>query len=163
MMDLLLGVVSGGATGLIGSVLSGAVKFFTDRQNQAHELAKMDMELKHMDKEAEIAKSIQELKLEGEESANAWKGLEASYQEAARRWSSGDSGWIVAVDVVRGMMRPFLTLFLVVLTTAIFFTLAGEGTSVHNQIVATILYLTSLALSWWFADRQITKKLASQM
>lgn len=163
MMDLILGVVSGGATGLIGSVLSGVVKFFTDRQNQSHELAKMEMELKHMDKEAAIAKQMKAMEMEGIESAAAWKGLEASYRQASKRWSTGNSGWIIAVDVVRGMMRPLLTLALVGLTTGIYFTLGEESMNLRERIIATILYLTALALSWWFADRQIAKKLASQL
>ncbi len=164
MLDLLLGVVSGGATGLIGSVLAGATKFFTDRQNQAHELAVMDVELQHMDREAEIAKQIKELEMEGVESAASWRGLEASYEESGKRWSTTESGWIVMVDVVRGLMRPGLTLGLVVLTTAIYFTLTDDdGVELRARIIATVLYLTSLALSWWFADRQITKKLASQI
>jgi hypothetical protein len=163
MMDLILGVMSGGATGLIGSVLSGGVKFFTDRQNQKHELAKMGLELQHMDKEAEIARDIKELDMEGAEAAAAWKGLEASYAESGKRWSTGDSGWIIAVDVVRGMMRPLLTLALVGVTTGIYFTLGDDSETLQERIIATILYLTALALSWWFADRQITKKLASQL
>lgn len=163
MIDLILGVVSGGMTGLLGSVLSGGVKFFTDRQNQKHELSKMEMELRHMDKEADIARDIKEMDLEGQEAAAAWKGLEASYAESGKRWSTGDSGWIVAVDVVRGMMRPVLTLALVGVTTGIYFTLGDESESLQERIIATILYLTALALSWWFADRQITKKLASQL
>ncbi len=163
MFDLLLGVVSGGATGLIGSVLSGAVKFFTDRQNQAHELRVMDVELQHMDREAEIAKQIKELEMEGVEAAASWRGLEASYEESGKRWSTTESGWIVMVDVVRGLMRPLLTLGLVVLTTVIYFTLTDPDDELRARIIATVLYLTSLALSWWFADRQITKKLASQI
>ncbi len=163
MFDLLLGVVSGGATGLIGSVLSGAAKFFTDRQNQAHELRVMDVELQHMDREAEIAKQIKELEMEGVEAAASWRGLEASYEESGKRWSTTESGWIVMVDVVRGLMRPLLTLGLVVLTTVIYFTLTDPDDELRARIIATVLYLTSLALSWWFADRQITKKLASQI
>ena len=163
MMDLILGVVSGGATGLIGSVLSGTVKIFTDRQNQSHELAKMEMELRHMDKEAELAREMKELELEGIEAQAAWKGLEASYVEAGKRWSTGNSPWIIAVDVVRGMMRPLLTLSLVALTTGVYFSLGVDSLQLQERIIATILYLTALALSWWFADRQIAKKLASQL
>lgn len=152
-MDIILGLLTGGATGLIGTALSGVMKYFTNKQEHAQEIAIMDMELKHMDKEAEVALKIEEKKQEGKEAEAAWRGLEASYREAGQRWSTGDSGWIVFVDVVRGLMRPLLTLILVILMGTIFFTHARDNVTMQEQIVATVLYLATSAVLWWFGSR----------
>lgn len=158
MLDFLLNVVSGGATGLLGTVLSGGLKYFTNKQEQAHELAVMEMQMRQMDKEAAIARDIKELEMEGEQAKAAWAGLEASYKEAGRRWSTGDSQWIVAIDVVRGLMRPVLTLGLLGLTAGIYFTLATDDIKMSQAIVQTVLYTTTTALLWWFGSRQLEKK-----
>jgi hypothetical protein len=152
-MDILLGLLTGGATGLIGTALSGVMKFFTNKQEQSHELKVMDMELKHMDKEAEVALKIEEKKQEGKEAQAAWAGLEASYREAGQRWSTGDSSWIVFVDVVRGLMRPLLTLCLVVLMGTIYFLHGPQNPGMQEQIVATVLYLATSSVLWWFGSR----------
>ena len=152
-MDIILGLLTGGATGLIGTALSGVMKYFTNKQEHAQELAIMDMELKKMDKEAEVALKIESKKQEGKEAEAAWRGLEASYREAGQRWSTGDSGWIVFVDVVRGLMRPLLTLCLVVLMGTIYFTLGPAKPQMQDQIIATVLYLATASVLWWFGSR----------
>ena len=152
-MDILLGLLTGGATGLIGTALSGVMKYFTNKQEQGHELKVMEMELKHMDKEAEVALKIETKKQEGKEAQAAWAGLEASYREAGQRWSTGDSGWIVMVDVVRGLMRPLLTLCLVILMGTIYFLHGPQNPGMQEQIVATVLYLATSAVLWWFGSR----------
>ncbi len=152
-MEVILSLLTGGATGLIGTALSGVMKFFTMKQEQSHELKVMEMELKHMDKEAEVALKIETKKQEGKEAEAAWRGLEASYREAGQRWSTGDSGWIVFVDVVRGLMRPLLTLSLVILVGVIYFTLGPDKPTMQDQIIATILYLATAAVLWWFGSR----------
>lgn len=157
-MDIILGLLTGGATGLIGTALSGVMKFFTNKQEQSHELKVMEMELRHMDKEAEVALKIEEKKQEGKEAQAAWAGLEASYREAGQRWSTGDSGWIVAVDVVRGLMRPLLTLALVVLMGTIYFIHGPDNPTMQEQIVATVLYLATSAVLWWFGSRMADTK-----
>lgn len=157
-MDIILGLLTGGATGLIGTALSGVMKFFTMKQEQSHELKVMEMELKHMDKEAEVALKIETKKQEGKEAEAAWRGLEASYREAGQRWSTGDSGWIVFVDVVRGLMRPLLTLALVILVGTIYFTLGADKPTMQEQIVSTVLYLATAAVLWWFGSRMSEAK-----
>ncbi len=156
-MSIILSLLTGGATGLIGTALSGVMKFLNAKQEQSHELKVMEMELRHMDKEAEVALKIESKKQEGKEAIAAWAGLEASYKEAGQRWSTGDSGWIVFVDVVRGLMRPLLTLTLVVLMGTIYFTLATDNMEMRDQIIATVLYLATASVLWWFGSRAISR------
>jgi len=157
-MEAILSLITGGATGLLGTAISGVMKYFTNKQEQSHELKVMDMELKHMDREAEIALKIEEKKQEGKEAQAAWAGLEASYREAGQRWSTGNSGWIVFVDVIRGLMRPVLTLCLVILMGVIYFMLGPDTPHMQGQIVNTILYLATSAVLWWFGSRMSDTK-----
>lgn len=163
MLDLLMGVLSGGVTGLIGTVISGGMKFFENKQKHGHELAIMEMELKQMDKEAEIAKDIKELDMEGKDRQAAWSALEASYKESTSRMSTGDSQWLVMVDVVRGLMRPVITLGLLILMAVIYFTVAQDMAGPDNvpvqiTIIATVLYVGTTAVLWWFGTRNLSKK-----
>ena len=119
MLDLIMGVLSGGVTGLIGTVISGGMKFFENKQKHGHVLAIMEMEIKQMHVEAEIAKDVAELEMEGKDRQAAWAALEASYKESTSRMSTGDSQWLVMVDVVRGLMRPVITLGLLILMAVI--------------------------------------------
>lgn len=161
MLDLVLGVLTGGATGLIGTVISGGMKFFENKQRNAYELAVMDKEMEQMDKEAEIARDIKELDMEGKDRTAAWSALEASYKESTTRMSSGDHPALVWVDVVRGLMRPFITLGLLAGIGVIYFSSAAslpapDGTPMTVFIIQTVLYVGTTAVLWWFGTRNLS-------
>ncbi len=163
MLDLLMGVLSGGVTGLIGTVISGGMKFFENKQKHGHELAIMDMEIKQMHVEAEIAKDVAELEMEGKDRQAAWSALEASYKESTSRMSTGDSQWLVMVDVVRGLMRPVITLGLLLGIGVIYFTVGADttlpdGTPMTVNIIQTVLFVGTTAVLWWFGTRHLSKK-----
>jgi hypothetical protein len=161
MLDLVMSVLTGGATGLIGTVISGGMKFFENKQKHGHELAIMEMEIKQMGVEAQIAKDVAELEMEGKDRTAAWAALEASYKESTSRMSTGDSGWLVAVDVVRGLMRPVITLGLLIMIGAIYFTVAvdlvgPDGTPMRVFIINIVLYVGTTAVLWWFGTRNLS-------
>lgn len=163
MLDLLMGVLSGGVTGLLGTVISGGMKFFENRQKHGHELAIMEMEMQQMDKEAAIARDIAELKMEGADRTAAWGALEASYKESTSRMSTGDSAWLILVDVVRGLMRPAITLGTLTLMGVIYFTVAQDMVGPDNipvpvTIIQTVLYIATTSVLWWFGTRNLSKK-----
>ena len=163
MLDLIASVLTGGATGLIGTVISGGMKFFENKQKHAHELAIMEMEMQQMDKEADIAARIKELDMESKDRTAAWAALEASYKESTSRMSSGDHPALVWVDVVRGLMRPCITLFLLVLIGVIYFTAdrtlnAPDGTPITIFIINSVLYVGTTAVLWWFGTRNLSQQ-----
>ena len=163
MLDLLMGVLSGGVTGLIGTVISGGMKFFENKQKHGHELAIMDMEIKQMHVEAEIARDVAELDMESKDRTAAWSALEASYKESTSRMSTGDSQWLVMVDVVRGLMRPVITLGLLLGIGVIYFTVGAnatlpDGTPMTVNIIQTVLFVGTTAVLWWFGTRHLSKK-----
>ncbi len=156
MLDWLLSAgaaaLSGGATGIIGTVISKAFGFFEDKQSHQHKV-----ELKRL--ELEELKAMAQAEQASAETRQEWQALRASYKEAATRLSSGQSKALVYVDVVRGLTRPVLTLLFLVLTGAIFFTLVPpvleteSMLAIGDRIIDTVLYLTGLTVSWWFGTR----------
>jgi hypothetical protein len=67
------------------------------------------------------------------------------------------------VDVVRGLMRPVITLGLLILMAVIYFTVAQDmagpdDVPVQITIIATVLYVGTTAVLWWFGTRNLSKK-----
>ena len=64
---------------------------------------------------------------------------------------------MTVVDVVRGLVRPALTVGLFTLVGAIYFSLAASAEpsvpALKAQIVHTVLYMATAAGLWWFGQR----------
>lgn len=160
MLDALLAILTGGATGLLGTALSFGVDYFRDRQRHAQELELRRLDMEIAQAEAASAERAAAVEAESERERAAWSALEASYREAARRWSRGDSGWLVFVDVVRGLTRPAGAWAFFAITGLIYFTLGAEDAGLRGRIVDTVLYLTTTAWLWWYGARQLAKQRA---
>lgn len=165
LLDVLGSVVTGGATGILGSALSRVFSFFENKQKFKHEIDLlaanrefMREEAKYRLEEAELRGRIELYRTEeearGKYEASANMALSESYKDSAVRWSKGDSPWIVFVDVLRGVTRPSLTVFLCVVV----FVMWGytESADLETQIVATVLYMATAAVLWWFGSRPST-------
>ena len=155
MLDLLTGLLTGGATGLLGTVVTTATDYFERRarHREALEQQRLDIELAEI--EARSAEHRATLALQTAELEAEGRALEASYAEASRRWSRpGEGALIVAVDVVRGLTRPLITWLLIGLVAGIYWTsLPGEA-ELRTRIVATVLYLATTCVVWWFGGRR---------
>ena len=166
MLDSLLSIgtsiLSGGATGLLGTAVSGVIDYFQGRQRHAQELDLRRLDIELAQAEASGAERVAAIEAEGERDVAEWEAMAASYREAGKRWSRpGDGVLIQLVDFVRGMTRPVLTWGLVGLVGAIYFLLgAGDlaAAEVRPRIVETVLYLATAAVLWWFGQRQIEKR-----
>jgi hypothetical protein len=169
-------IFSGGATGLIGVVLQR----FADYKNK-----QLDMKLEAQRAENEIAKR----RVDAEIMAQEWAGrLKVAQEEgetakdvaatnafAQSLWKEPDrysyaatltpqQQWVMVIlDALRGVVRPFLTVYLCALTTYVWFqvrqTLSAEDLSsdsaldVWKMVVGQILYLTTTVVLWWFGTR----------
>ena len=159
-------ILTGGATGLLGTAVSGVIDFFQARQRHGQEmdLRRLDIELAKTEAEGALARAA--IVADAERERAEWEALEASYRQAARRWSRPGEGWVMQlVDAVRGLTRPALTWSLFALVGAIYFLLgASEFTAepLRPRIVETVLYLFTAAMLWWFGARQIEKRRAQQ-
>ncbi len=162
LLNLGASVLTGGATGLLGTALSGAIDFFQARQRHGQEmdLRRLDIELAKVEAGGAAAQAA--IEAESAQARAEWEALEASYREAARRLSRPGEGWAMQlIDVVRGLTRPALTWSLLALVGAIYFLLGASDLAdeaLRPRIVETVLYLSTAAVLWWFGARQIEKR-----
>lgn len=148
MIELLLGPV----TGLLGSAVTGVVSYF-ERQQQiemkkldhAHEVVLLDKQMQIRGQEMENELAIANLAADAE-------ALKGSYNEAASYGSSWE--W---VNAVLKLTRPFLTIALMVAAVALAWFVI-EDDNAQAEIVKQVVYLSGVAIGWWFGDRRKTSK-----
>lgn len=155
-MSGLLSLMSGGLTGLVGSLGSAVLDFVKTRERNKHELAVMREAGLQAEKEYAAKQAI----ASRESEAREFEALEDTRQASIRSdratyWSADAPRPLMWVDVVRGGTRPVLTLFLTIFLMSIYFTTEDAATA--SLIADTISYLAGTAVSWWFASRQLSK------
>lgn len=151
MWELISSVLTGGATGLIGAGITSFIEYKKQKQKDAHELALMKEERQTLELEIQGRERVVVIQTESEKDIAETKAFAESLSNDKAAYSSGDSKYLVFVDVVRGLTRPSLTAYLVLLVTILWFTTDNE--QVEEKIAATVLYLTTAAVLWWFGSR----------
>ncbi|UIJ38516.1 hypothetical protein LWC08_05185 [Desulfobaculum bizertense] len=173
MIEFLLSLVAGGATGLFGSLVKGVGDYFKRQQEMKHEreLRRLDMEM--MDKEWEYRDRAASREGEVRVTESGDDLQEASYALDKATYSRGftvshfvNKFLLVSVDVVRGLTRPALTVFMLWMVwntrCQVEDVIARAGLErldislamdLEKRIVCTILYLAGLSVAWWFGDR----------
>lgn len=145
VIETLLTALTGGATGLIGSLIGRVAGYFEEKQK----LKRLEVELAHevvlqkMQQQENALEREQEKYITGVEAQTT--SLVSSY---AHDSSFGDSAlrWV----------RPLLTLLLIVGTVLVYYTLPDQLTK--SDVALQIVYFTGVAISWWFADRSGRKR-----
>ena len=162
MLDLLTSFLSGGATGLIGTAISGLIGFFQSRSERGHEVEMRRLDIELARAEASSAERVAAVEAESAADQAEMRALEASYRDASSRMSRAhEGGMMKVVDLVRGLLRPVLTLILVAAVIVIFFYVGVpdlDSQTVGERIIETVLYLATAAVLWWFGQRQIEKR-----
>ena len=166
MIGALTSIFSGVGTGLLGSVVTNVSDYFEQRRKNKHELAMRRLDIEEMDKDYEHRK---DLKAQETQAVVQQK----SYGHDARSYTEGmriKSGWLkvplVFVDFVRGLVRPALTVYLIVLVWLTFNRVEGvidsagmeaikpqEALVIFAGVVDMILYLAATAVTWWYGTR----------
>ena len=156
LLDIGLSILTGGATGLLGTAISGVIDLFQGRQKNAQEveLRKLDIELAKT--EGNSAAKVAAVQAEGERDQAEWEAMRASYQEASRRGSMrGESVLLQLAEFVRRITRPGITWLLLGFVVVIYFVLASP--EIRAEIVSGTIYLATTAVLWWFGGRQVSK------
>lgn len=155
MFEAVIAILTGGATGLLGTLISSGVSFFERRQRNKHELELRRIDLEVTRAESEGAERVAAIEAESARDQAELAALAASHRSEAVRWSSGDSKWLVFVDVVRGLMRPALTAASLAAVTVIYFTLSSPAPTVDVavRIIDALIYLATTTTLWWFGTR----------
>ena len=152
MGEILTMMLSGGATGLLGTLMSGGISFFKKKQANAHMLQLREMDMRELALEAQSSERQEALKLE----AAMRKG---SYADARTfisknmKLTNGQKWIVVFIDLIRGLMRPVITIFFLVMTYLLY--RQGQET---QSIESAIIYMTTTTVLWWFGTRQLEKQ-----
>ncbi len=183
----ILSTILGGITGLLGSAVTA---FFTWKQKKLDlqreiETKKLDIQL--AEKEHEYALATAKLQAESEMEKAAEATLQASYAHDRATYFTPFAGviekypWLgipfavlfALVDFLRGLIRPSMTVYMVVLVTIMYLqgaelmgsdgyeAMAAETATIFMvRIIDLVVYLTSTITAWWFGDRTIHKRMA---
>ena len=149
-MGALISLLGGPLVGLFGSAVSA---FFKGQE------AKQALEAKRIDQAHELALLARQAEARAAETENeraiatvdaVSRQVTASYQADA----AAVPGHAWAADL-KALARPFFTLLLIVLSGAVYFTFDPlDGINpIQEHIVGSILFLTEVAVAWWFGDR----------
>ncbi len=152
MLDLILSVLTGGATGLIGTIVGGIFDWLNagreakERQaDRAHELALQRLQMERGDRETE--NELQIIQAQTDQAQ-----LTASYRHDMA--AGQGSQWVI--NVLR-LVRPTLTFGLIVTTAWMWATMEVDttidGQGLKAYIVHSTVYTASAAVLWWFGDR----------
>ena len=156
MGDAIAMLLSGGATGLLGTVLSGGLSYFNKRQAGKHALQMREMDLKELQLEAQMAEKVAAFNLES-------AALQGSYKDASTfitsnmQLTKGQQWVALFIDLIRGLMRPAITLFFLWMAYRLFL----EGT-LASDIEHAIIYMTTTSVLWWMGSRQVEKTLGAK-
>lgn len=182
MLDFLGGlftsVVGGGVTGILGVVVQRVADYKNKqldmqiaKEKYAHEtnMRKVDAEI--MAQEWAGRTRVAEVEAEAKVDAADASAFQASFAEPTRatapiKVTRGQAWVVVILDVIRGIVRPGLTVYLCVLTTLVYMqatALIGvDGIAALTseqvlqlilKVVGTVLYLTTTCVLWWFGTR----------
>jgi hypothetical protein len=151
-MGLLATILGGPIMGLLGSITSA---FFKERE------AKAAVEAKKVDQAHELALLTKQAEIRGKEMENelaiAQADAVAKQVTASYAHDSAGAGKSYAwAEAVKTLFRPFITLILVLLSAGVYFTfdpLTMGLNPIQEHIIASVLFLTEVAVTWWFADR----------
>ena len=150
MFDLLGTVLTGGATGIIGSILGKAFSFLDywvdeKKADNEHErtLELLELQNKIGAEETERELAISDAKYASDQRLAAYNHDTAS---------GVGSAWVV--DILR-LVRPALTLLLILMVGYLYTQSVEAG---RAAIEASVIFMCSSAVLWWFGDRAMRKK-----
>ena len=139
MLDLLGTVLTGGATGIVGSVLGKAFSFLDAWQEEKKA-------------GADHLRTLEMLKLQGEMKADE---AENEMQIASYTHDTGiGTASLFVINILR-LVRPILTFSLIGLLGILYFQSDAGGKA---TIEASVIFMASSAVLWWFGDRALRKK-----
>ena len=172
MLDGVISAVSaiagGGITGLLGAGITSFTEYKTKMASFAHEQKMTDLNMQMAQLDAESRFKIAQSEADAAKDVAATEAFTKSHTADIARYATGDraansTGFIV-VDVIRGLVRPTLTIYVMVVVTLIYYQLmqlVGGLTAIptHDALVMVksvidaLLYITTTIVLWWFGTR----------
>ena len=150
MFELLGTVLTGGATGIIGSVIGKAFSFLDAWQEEKKATNEHGRTLELLELQNKIGAEENEREMEITQAKIDADSRVASYGHDSMAGTS--SIWVV--DLLR-LVRPVLTFALIILVGILYFNAVPDG---RATIEASVIYMASSSVLWWFGDRALRKK-----
>lgn len=153
-MSAIASILSGSLLGLTGSIGSAVIEFMKQKEKNKHELQVLASQ-----RDAAVIAANNQVSLE------TLKVLQGSYeQDSASYWKPGAPTALLVVDVARGITRPVITWYLVILASYIGYSCLREiemsvelMRKVAEYSIYACLELCAMCVTWWFGSRSFTK------
>ena len=178
--SILLSVISGGASGILGGAIQSVFSFLGKNQElKGKELDhKFQIDLVHANAEVmtqEWAQRAKVAEIEGEtaKDVEASKAFAAGFASEPKMYSehvqpTSAQGWmLIAMDLFKAIIRPALTLYLCAVATMMYIEAKGllvlygkamsvdQAFDIHQAVAGTLLYLFNTCVCWWFYQRAV--------
>jgi hypothetical protein len=154
--DIIGNVATGGALGLLGNAVTFGLSYFQKKQEhqQAMDKAESDRKTLQLQGQLAAAQTAGEMAV-AREQGDADAFTESQKSETAL--SSLDSyKW---VNAIRSMNRILITWFLIALVYVIY--LKTRSPELLQYIVANVVTMCSMTITWWFGQRQLDRSSVS--
>tara|TARA_R100001086_G_scaffold101657_1_gene50991 strand:- start:1089 stop:1544 length:456 start_codon:yes stop_codon:yes gene_type:complete len=151
MFEIIASVLSGGATGIIGSLVGTVGRYVEKRQ----EIKQMSLEFSQEIKLQELQISARSSELESEQ-AIALVKADSDIKTASYAHDASYGPTMPVIAAILRFVRPVLTFGLLGFTVYIFF-IVHEDPQVGRELSNQIMFLTTTAVAWWFGDRSLRK------
>lgn len=151
MFEIIASVLSGGATGIIGSLVGTVGRYVEKRQ----EIKQMSLEFSQEIKLQELQISARSSELESEQ-AIALVKADSDIKTASYAHDASYGPIMPVIAAILRFVRPILTFGLLGFTVYIFF-IVHEDPQVGRELSNQIMFLTTTAVAWWFGDRSLRK------
>lgn len=148
MIETWTSLASGGLLGLLGSLCNKGFTLLDKVSQTKLRQQEQDFELKKIRLEHQLQQALSTDHVERVNYRTRSSIREASYQHDIG--GGKESRWVV--NVVR-LVRPLLTVGLVILTAFIWYTAGYQDLALRQTVVDAILFCTTAAMTWWFGDR----------
>ncbi len=150
LSDLITSPALGAFGGVLGTLFTSVLAFFKSRQDhqQAVELRRLDLESAERMKKADLVHAGEQL-ASGE--------FSASIAHDSVGLSTDGSRLLIVAEFIRRTFRAFITTALLMSAVAFFFSEYADVVMRFDMVQATI-GATVMAITWWFGDRSLAKK-----
>ena len=151
MFEIIATVLSGGATGIIGSAIGTVGRFLEKKQ----ELKQMKLEF---DQEIQLQQLQMTARQEELESEQAIAQVQADSEMRSASYAH-DASYGPATPVISSILRfvrPILTFGLLGFSGYIFYSIQ-DNYDIVRELSNQLMFLTTTAVAWWFGDRSLRK------
>lgn len=184
---MLISGIIGVVTGLVGNIVTSITNLKTQKLKNSHEEKLIELKTKAMLAEVDAGIKVTKTKVAGEISKIEEQTFKANITTANKpllekgtisklldhkgtKWLGAILTFLMgSIDVLKGAIRPVLTVYLVALTSWLTYysatilsakqglLTATEASGIFTKVTDIVVYLTVSVVTWWFADRRVAK------